>query len=415
MGKWKAVTVAVGLVGATFIADQYNPEIGEKLGQYLPGVDKPANATLPKIAAQPEEKQPVQVPGDPEVKKTTPDCTDISKLSPEAKAGQLIIALVSAKEVDKVGELAKYRIGSFALWGSLTEANKAAGAEPSDANAIGTRIKTSKAKLEKATKLPVSVALDEEGGRVQRTSGLKGAQTLPSARTQTKDMLQSKITDMHYRHGVFLRELGVTINFAPVADVGNGLGDRTYGTDVDSVVRNARVAMNGMMKAGISPTLKHFPGIGRINEDSHLKPVTTMPWDQLKLKETKAFKALIDGKVKYVMVSHGITEGLTDKDQPASRSPKAYSYLRNELGFKGVIITDDLSMRGSVTGTKGQAHAAELALAAGADKVIVNGIPNVIAAHKALVRSISNPSSNLSKTVNTKVQRIAVGTGAKVC
>jgi len=361
----------------------------------------------------PPEAKPSNSPKTPE---TSAACTDISKLSPEIKAGQLIFVIASAESIDKVGGLAKYRIGNFALSGSLADANKAAGAEPSDANAIGKRIKTAKTKLEKATKLPVSVALDEEGGQVQRTSGLKGAQKLPSARTQTKDMLQSKITKIYYDHGRFLlEELGVMINFAPVADVGNGtqLGDRTYGTDVDAVVRNARVAIKGMKKAGISPTIKHFPGLGGVNGDSHDKPVTTMPWSELKLKETEAFAKLIQEGIPNVMVGHGIIPGLTE-GVPASHSPEVYDYLRKALKFKGVAITDALNMKGAAGDLKGIGSIAVESLKAGADQVIID-FQDVPVVQRVVLKQINTPGSNLSKTVNTKVQRIFSRKGVKTC
>ena len=223
-------------------------------------------------------------------------------------------------------------------------------------------------------RIPLAVAVDDEGGRVQRIDELDGE--LPSARAMSRlDLL--RVRELGLNRARELAGYGITINFAPTVDVsrqrsGAVIGDRSFGNDPDQVVRYAGAFAQGQREAGVFTVLKHFPGHGHADCDSHRGRVSTPPLDKLRADDLRPYAELIGpggplaGPRTGVMVGHLDVPGLTT-DLPSSLTPAVYALLRGEYGFDGLVFTDDLGAMKAVTGRFDLPEAVERALVAGAD------------------------------------------------
>ena len=217
------------------------------------------------------------------------------------------------------------------------------------------------------------VAVDDEGGRVQMLTDVSAP--LPSAREQTNTMNPNEIRDAARFRGRALSDAGVDINFAPVVDVSaqqddEVIGDRSYGTNAALVIAHAGAFAEGLREGGIMPTLKHFPGHGRAFGDSHDEFAVAPPIGDLTAVDLRPYEELL-GPDTAVMTGHLDVPGLTAAGVPASLSPATYELLRSEFGFDGIAITDDLSNMIGVTSRFSTPEAAALALASGADMVLI--------------------------------------------
>lgn len=228
--------------------------------------------------------------------------------------------------------------------------------------------------LQAGARIPVTVAVDDEGGRVQRVDDLDG--DLPSAR-EMGALTPDEVRTLAQERGRALAARGVTMDIAPVVDLGGQsdrevIGDRSFGTDPADVTRYAQAFAEGLADAGVVPVVKHFPGHGRADGDSHAGRVTTPPIDDLRAADLRPYADLVspgaplaDG-VTGVMVGHLDVPGLTD-GLPSSLTPAVYALLREEYGFTGPVYTDDLGAMKAVTGSFELPEAVLTALDAGAD------------------------------------------------
>jgi beta-N-acetylhexosaminidase len=230
-------------------------------------------------------------------------------------------------------------------------------------------------------RIPVAVSVDDEGGRVQRIDELDGP--LPSARAQASKSPDQVKTAAAKRADELLA-VGITMNMGPVVDVGAQpagavIGDRSFSDKPDIVTSYARAFAEGQREQGVFTVLKHFPGHGHANGDSHKGRVSTPPLDVLRKDDLVPYQDLVgpDGPLSTgagkdrtgVMVGHldvpGLTSGL-----PSSLTPATYQLLRGDYGFDGLILTDDLGAMKAVTGTFELPEAVQTALAAGADMAL---------------------------------------------
>ena len=221
----------------------------------------------------------------------------------------------------------------------------------------------------------VLICVDQEGGPVTRLSFELG--TLPSAHHIGQ---HSSVYDAHrwgLLNGRHLKSLGVDVNFAPVLDVvttsGNVvIGSRSFGSDPDHVAQLGISYMKGLMDAGILPVIKHFPGHGDTIADSHHQlPINHHTMRYLEHVPIAPFYAAIQHGAPAIMLAH-IRYPSKDDKYPASLSTSWISYLKKDLGFTGLIITDDLSMK-AISRHYSQKEAIKLALDAGVDYVIITG------------------------------------------
>jgi len=223
-----------------------------------------------------------------------------------------------------------------------------------------------------AAATPTIVAIDDEGGRVQAL----GRAGFPSARKQAATLTLDAIGTMAADRAARMVTLGVTMDLAPVVDVSSQpddgpIGDRSYGSDANTVVRNAGAFASGLRRSGILPTLKHFPGHGSASGDSHLAPVSTPDLATLRASDLKPYRALLPTGPMAVLTGHLDVPGLTEPNVPASLSPATYALLRGELAFDGLAVTDDLGGMAAVSARYGIADAAVRAIVAGADMAMI--------------------------------------------
>lgn len=203
--------------------------------------------------------------------------------------------------------------------------------------------------IKKQSLIPPFVSIDQEGGRVERTENLYPKRI--SARfafEKGEDFLKSQYEKISSE----LKYLGFNLNFAPCIDVNTNpnnpiIGERAFSDNPDNVIKGAEVFINALKKYGIIPCAKHYPGHGDADKDSHL----TLPTINLSMKEMedihiKPFKYAVENGIEMIMAAHLYCKCFDKQEIPASLSLNALSYLRNNLNYDGVIISDDMVMKG---------------------------------------------------------------------
>jgi beta-N-acetylhexosaminidase len=260
--------------------------------------------------------------------------------------------------------------------------------------------------------LPLAVSVDEEGGRVQRLASLIGSQ--PSPRMLAASDSAEQIYKIALDRGRKMRELGITIDFAPVVDLTDApnntvIGDRSFGSDPQAVTRLAGAYAQGLRDAGLLPVLKHFPGHGHGSGDSHTGFVSTPALDQLKGDDLIPYRTLTSVAPVAVMLGHLEVPGLTGND-PASLSKPAYDLLRSGgyggPPFTGPVFTDDLSSMAAINQRYGVAEAVLRALRAGADVALwitTDEVPTVL---NGLEQAVISGQLTMDR-VNDAVTRVA--------
>ena len=295
-------------------------------------------------------------------------------LTLEQRVGQLFMVGSSAKvaEPATVAAVRDRFVGSVFLSGR------------SSAGVAATATVVAALTAENPGGIPLFVATDQEGGQVQVLSG-PGFSDIPTARTQGK-MDPAALAAVSQVWGAELAAAGVNVNLAPVGDIVTGPNSnnqpiahfrREYGYDAATVSAHAGAFVQGMTAAGVSSTLKHFPGLGYVtgNTDTVATVVDTVT--QADGATVQTFGALIDAGAPVVMMSSAVY-ALIDPTAPAVFSPIVVGLLRTSLGFVGVIITDDLSGASAVEAwTPGDR--AVLAIQAGVDIVLVVHSPAMLA------------------------------------
>jgi beta-N-acetylhexosaminidase len=249
--------------------------------------------------------------------------------------------------------------------------------------------------------VPLFVAVDQEGGDIASAPWVAPE---PAAAEVGGRGDREEARDAATRMGRQLMKAGVNTDFAPVVDTGFGaaIGNRSYGDDPELVARMGRAAIRGFEDAGVVSAAKHFPNHGAANSDSHVSlPVIRHDAQTLRSYDLPPFEAAIDAGVPMVMVGHLVYPAI-DPDHPASLSADAMSMLRGDLGFKGVVVTDDLAMQGA-TGGRPPARAAVDAVEAGADLLLISSVPGQQAdAYDAVVEAVESgeiPRSRIEKSV----------------
>ena len=376
-----ALTITIASVVAACSGSGDEPEV--LLSSPDPGVRSPASAAT---SAEPS--------GTPMVTPTVCGAAELEAMSLRRKLAQLLVVGVTgtadALDVVQTEQIGGIFVGSWTDLSILSDGG----------------VKS----VQSAAETPVMVTVDQEGGRVSRLSPL-GIDS-PSAR----ELVQSGQTPEQVRalaksQGQQMKELGVTVDFAPVADVSDEpaddvIGDRSFSDDPETVAIYAEAYAQGLTDAGIMPVFKHFPGHGHGSGDSHTGNVATPPLSELQTNDLVPYRTLVGPGVG-VMVGHLIVPGLTEPDTPASISPAAMSLLREGTGygappFDGPIFTDDLSGMAAISARYGIEKAATMALSAGADIALwlsTNDVPAVLDTLTAAVRSGELPADQVDASV----------------
>jgi beta-N-acetylhexosaminidase len=228
------------------------------------------------------------------------------------------------------------------------------------------------------------VLIDQEGGRVARLRGPAWREWLPALdECRRQPDLARRVAAMRLRYRLIadeLRAVGIDVDCAPVLDVMRAethaiIRNRAYGDDAEEIAVIGRAVADGLLAGGVLPVMKHVPGHGRATLDSHLDLPRVVAGLEALAADFAPFRALAD--LPMAMTAHLVYEAL-DPDRPATQSPVVVRSIRDEIGFDGLLMTDDLSMR-ALAGDLGAR--AERALAAGCDVVLhCNGDPAEMAA-----------------------------------
>jgi beta-N-acetylhexosaminidase len=337
---------------------------------------------------------------------TSPPCSADAVIATwplEQRLSQLLMVGVDARNGNEAEALVtRYGVGGVFIGGQET----------------GIFTDGSLARLRSLAPIPTFVAVDEEGGRVQRIDQLAGP--MPSARSMAQTMTPAQVHDLAVQRGTALRDMGVTMDLAPVVDVssqssGQVIGDRSFGDDPAIVAEYAGAFAAGLRDAGIVPVLKHFPGHGHATGDSHRQATATPPLADLEASDLVPYRQLLTEPQVGVMVGHLDVPGLTAPNEPASVSPSAVTdLLRTRLGYQGFVITDDLGQMAAIRRSYSVPEAALRALAAGNDMAlfVTSGpLPDVLA---HLVEGVASGRLDESR-VNASVKRVLAAKSYDPC
>ncbi|MDU0330834.1 beta-N-acetylhexosaminidase [Paenibacillus sp. 3LSP] len=322
------VTLLIG--GCSGAARNPSSSAGEGTGASgSNGTETNQGQTPPSTPEAPEEPEK---PADPAAKL-------LDELSTDEKIGQLVLVGMDGTEPNDVTRqlIEEYHVGGFIFYKNNIQDTK-------QALALFNGLKT--ANQNKA--VPLFLSVDEEGGRVSRMPGELAK--LPAARKIGNTGSTELAGQIGEIIGKELAGFGLNLDFAPVLDVNSNpdnpvIGDRAFGTKPEIVSRMGIAVMKGIQEQGIIPVVKHFPGHGDTSVDSHLGlPVVEHDLDRLRKLELVPFKQAIQEGADVVMIAHLLMPKL-DPDHPASFSKAViHDLLREELGYEGTIISDDMTM-----------------------------------------------------------------------
>jgi len=215
------------------------------------------------------------------------------------------------------------------------------------------------------------ISIDQEGGRVERTESIR------PKRLSAKYAFQRGGKFLQCQSEEISRELagwGFNLNFAPCVDVNTNplnpiIGERSFSDNSDDVIKGAEIFINESRKYGVIPCIKHFPGHGDADKDSHLSlPQIDLSLEEMENVHIKPFRELIKQNIEMIMVAHLHCTCFDKEVIPSSLSKNAVGYLRNTLNYVGVVITDDMVMKG--VEKYGSLEACIMAINAGVDMFI---------------------------------------------
>lgn len=293
----------------------------------------------------------------PETNPPDPIREMLNEMSLDERVGQLFLA--RCDDVYALEHIETYHLGGFVLFG-----RDFTGQTP---DSMAAKLSAYQA----AAKLPLLIAVDEEGGTVTRVSSTPAfrEQKFSSPRQLYNGGGMEWVLYEESEKCTLLKDLGINVNLGPVCDMSTDpsafLYDRSLGQNAEITSDFAANVVTLMDSYNLGSCLKHFPGYGN-NTDTHTGiAVDSRSLQELENKDLLPFAAGIRAGADAILVSHTIAECL-DPEYPASLSPAVHRYLREEMGFEGVILTDDLVME-AITDLYGAGEAAVLAVLAGND------------------------------------------------
>lgn len=327
----------------------------------------------------------------------------LAKLSVREKAGQLL--MVGVRDAADARSAVRQGVGGVFI-GSWTDRSVFSGGALQAVASAG--------------KVPAMISVDEEGGRVSRVPGAN----LVSARELARTMTVPQARAEGARVGRLMRSMGITVDFAPDADVSaqsadSVIGDRSYSNDPAVVVKYSQAFAAGLRDGGVYPVFKHFPGHGSSSGDSHQGGVSVPPLSALKTKDLIPFRAAVDAGDAGVMVGHLTVPGLTEPGLPTSLSPATMRLLRDGAGygakpFDGPIFTDDLSGMKAITDRFSVPQAVVKSLEAGADVALWISTDQLGAALDAVEAAVKDKRIS-AKQLDDSVLRVARAKHAVRC
>ena len=383
MKKWIAVLLALTL-SFSCLACGEAPEKNEAPAPVVTEAPAPAVTEAPEATSAPEETaEPASTPR--EVAESDVPEALLEKMTLREKVGQLFVIRMEALDVtrpleevsdyhDEFGAteftpemeayLAEYPAGGIALFSKNLTTPEA--------------LKDLTAKLHSVGNIPLLLCIDEEGGMVARLANEEGFDLpqFPDAEEMAAEGDASLVREEAATIGGYLSSFGIDVDFAPVADVNSNpdnvvIGSRAYSNDPAVVSEMIRAYLDGLHSQGILGCIKHYPGHGDTDTDSHTGAVVVnKTWEELLQCEIIPFQAALDD-TDMIMAAHIQFPAITGNDTPASLCHiMLWDNLRKGLGYEGVIITDALAMD-AITLYWGSGEAAVRAVRAGVDIVLM--------------------------------------------
>lgn len=322
----------------------------------------------------------------------------VNKMTLDEKIGQMIVAGFNGTDVNEelINLVNTNKVGGVILFKRNIETSE--------------QLKKLNNNIDGLNKeIPLFISVDEEGGRVNRLPS--DMENFPSAR----EVGLKNDKDYAYNNGKSIGEslkvTGFNMNYAPVLDIFSNpkntvIGDRAFGSDVETVSTMGIATMKGIEEEGIISVIKHFPGHGDTSVDSHYGlPIVYKTLEELENFELIPFKKAIKEGCKAIMVSHILLDKI-DKQNPSSMSETVVTdILREQLGFDGVVITDDMEM-GAITENFTIEDACVQSIIAGCDIVLIgSGNESIYNTIQAIKDSILNGKIT-EERINESVVRI---------
>lgn len=246
------------------------------------------------------------------------------------------------------------------------------------------------------SEIPLFIGVDEEGGRVARlgSNPEMGVTVHPPMKEIGESGDEKQAYNVGKTLGKDLISLGFNVDFAPVCDVivnenNTEIGDRSFGTDTEVVAFMVSNVVKGLEENGVSSALKHFPGHGSTFVDSHTGySASDRSLEELRENELIPFKEGIKAGADFVMVSHMTLVNATEENLPSSVSKEIITdLLKNELGYRGIVITDSFSM-GAIVREYSVPEAAVMSIEAGADMILMPY--DIAAVHDEILRAVGS-------------------------
>lgn len=331
----------------------------------------------------------------------TGQVTDIvEQMTLDEKIGQMMFAGVSGTTLQQetTSLIQDYKVGGLILYGNNLET-------PQQTVTLMNALMAANVN----NQLPLFLGTDQEGGKVVRLPG--SLKNFPTNK-RIGDINQSPFSfAVGQLLGEQLTAFGFNLDFAPVLDVNSNpnnpiIGDRSFSNDPDIVSKLGIETMKGLESKQVIPVIKHFPGHGDTAVDSHLElPKVTKSLDDLNQLELVPFKAAIENGADVVMVAHILLPKI-DPQYPSSMSKEIITgMLRDQLGFDGVVMTDDMTMK-AITNHFDIGQAAVDSVKAGSDVILIaHEYANVTAAIQA-VKAAVNKGEITEDRINDSVRRI---------
>lgn len=323
----------------------------------------------------------------------------LKNMTLEEKIGQMVIASFNGTTLgsDAKTLIRDYHIGGFALFKYNIQNEVQLKTLISDLN-----------EFNKSSNIDLFLAVDEEGGRVSRIPSTikKGPTALSLGQTNDPVLVMREAI----RNGNNLSELGFNLNFAPSSDIFSNpqntvIGDRAFGKDPQTAAIYSNAYYCGLNQAGIMASSKHFPGHGDTLVDSHYGlPTVSKTLDELKEFELIPFNLLIQNNVDMIMMSHILLENIDE--HPASLSYEIVTnLLREEMGYEGVVITDDMTMK-AISDMYSPGESAVKAVLAGCDIILsTHSFNNQIQVIESLKKAVKDNIISTDR-IDQSVRRI---------
>ncbi|CAN7550771.1 beta-N-acetylhexosaminidase [Rossellomorea sp. LjRoot5] len=324
----------------------------------------------------------------------------ISDMTLDEKIGQMLVAGVNGTQMDEPTKnlIQKHKVGGFIFFSDHLKS-------PEQSVQFVNQLKEANAD----NPLPLLLSVDQEGGNVTRLPG--GLADFPT----NQKIGDANNPDISYEVGTLLgkelKEFGFNLNFAPVLDVNSNpdnpiIGDRSFSPDPDIVSELGIQTMKGIQSQNTLSSIKHFPGHGDTSVDSHLAlPVINKSLQELESQELIPFKRAIADGADLIMVAHILLPKLDDTYPSSLSAAIVTDLLRKKLNYKGVVITDDMTMK-AVADNYGMGEAAVQSVKAGSDLILIaHDARKAVAGIEALKSAVKNGEIS-EKRIDESVKRI---------